>query len=215
MKTIAVIGDIHGCLNQLKKLYEEILKFTDDVYSVGDLIDRGEYSKEAVQFCIDNHIKSVMGNHEYTMLQSLIDDTREKRAWDKEAFRLWMYIGAEKTIESYCKKTKKTLQDFTKELIECGHYDYIKSLPLIREADTCIISHGGLVSGKPDINTLYNRQTPSKLNKLQVIGHTPEPEARYEKGHYVNIDTGCIYWGKISAVIVYEDASCKIISAVL
>ncbi|MFA7361616.1 MAG: metallophosphoesterase [Candidatus Kapaibacterium sp.] len=213
MKTIAVIGDIHGCVKQLIKLYDKILKYTDDVYSVGDLIDRGEYSKEAVQFCIDNQIKPVMGNHEYTMLQSLIDDTREKGARDKEALRLWMYIGADKTIESYCKNTKKKLKDFTKELIECGHYDYIKSLPLSRETDTCIISHGGIVSGKTEINMLYNRQTPSKLNKLQVIGHTPEPEAIYRKGHYVNIDTGCIYWGKLSAVIVSEDASCDIISA--
>ncbi len=215
MKRIAVIGDIHGCLVQLKKLYEEILKYTNDVYSVGDLIDRGEYSKESVQFCIDNHIKPVMGNHEYTMLQCLIDDTRGKNIWDKETLRLWTYIGAEKTIESYCKNTEKTLQDFAKEITDCGHYDYIKSLPLFRETDTCMISHGGIVSGKPETNMLYNRQTPTKLNKLQVIGHTPEPKARYEKGHYVNIDTGCIYWGKLSAVIVSEDASCEIISAAI
>lgn len=210
MKKIAIIGDIHGCLIHLKKLYEKILKYTDEVYSVGDLIDRGEYSKEVVQFCIDNQIKPVMGNHEYTMLHSFKSDT-----WEKEDLRLWMYIGGEKTIKSYCKYTAETLQDFEKELRYTGHFDFIKTLPLIRETDSCVISHGGIISGNPETNVLYNRQTPSKLNKLQVVGHTPEPEAIYEKGHYVNIDTGCIYWGRLSAVIVSEDASCEIISAVI
>ena len=65
---IAVIGDIHGCIHTLEKLYRKLSgeKF---VYSVGDLVDRGKYSKEVVAFAIENGIKTVKGNHEDMMIQ--------------------------------------------------------------------------------------------------------------------------------------------------
>ena len=69
-KKIAIIGDIHGCYYTLKSLYCKITE-TDEVYSVGDLIDRGKYSKEVVQFCMDNNIKPVKGNHEDMMIKAI------------------------------------------------------------------------------------------------------------------------------------------------
>ena len=49
---VAVIGDIHGCFHTLKKLYALILKKYPDipVCAVGDLVDRGKYSYEVVEF---------------------------------------------------------------------------------------------------------------------------------------------------------------------
>ena len=210
MKSIAVIGDIHGCLRQLKELYEKTLKYTDDVYSVGDLIDRGEHVKEVVQFCIDNKIKPVLGNHEYMMLGSI---SEENNFTDRETYYMWMQIGGGMTIRDYCKNGEETLQRFTEELKDSGHYDFIKSLPIKAETETCIITHAGIVTGKPESNALFNRGIPSKLNSFQIFGHTPSPKAIYEKRHYINIDTGCIYWGKLSAVVVNPEASCEIISA--
>jgi serine/threonine protein phosphatase 1 len=70
-KKIAVIGDIHGCIGPLKDIYEKIVKYTNEVYSVGDLIDRGKNSKEVIQFCIDNKISPVKGNHEDMMLKAI------------------------------------------------------------------------------------------------------------------------------------------------
>jgi len=209
MKSIAVIGDIHGCLGHLKKLYEKIVKYTDDVYSVGDLIDRGENIKEVVQFCIDNKIKPVMGNHEYMMLGSI---SEEIKFLDRETYYMWMQIGGGMTIRDYCKGGEETLQRFTEEFKNSGHYDFLRLLPIKTEIETCIITHAGIVTGKPESNVLYNRGKPSKLSKLQIFGHTPSPNVIYEEGHYINIDTGCIYWGKLSAVVVYTDATCEILS---
>jgi hypothetical protein len=210
MKSIAIIGDIHGCLGQLKKLYEKILKYTDDVYSVGDLIDRGEHIKEVVQFCVENKIKPVMGNHEYMMLSSI---SMENNFADRETYYMWMQIGGGMAIRDYCKSGEETLQNFTEELKNIGHYDFLKSLPIKAETETCIITHAGIVTGKPESNALFNRGMPSKLKKLQIFGHTPSTKAIYEKGHFVNIDSGCIYWGRLSAAVVNSDGSCEIISA--
>ena len=54
---IAVIGDIHGCYLTLVELYEQILKKYPDikVYSVGDLVDRGNKSFEVMEFIIENN----------------------------------------------------------------------------------------------------------------------------------------------------------------
>ena len=67
---VGVIGDIHGCYLTLSSLYNELLKYTDEVYSVGDLIDRGKKSREVVDFIIENNIKCIRGNHEDVLLKT-------------------------------------------------------------------------------------------------------------------------------------------------
>ncbi|MEO8666384.1 MAG: metallophosphoesterase, partial [Ignavibacteria bacterium] len=68
--TIAIIGDIHGCYHTLTDIFQH-LKNVKEVYSVGDLIDRGKYSKEVVGFCIENSIRAVKGNHEDMMIRAV------------------------------------------------------------------------------------------------------------------------------------------------
>ena len=212
MHTIAIIGDIHGCLAQLEKLHAKILKHTNEIYSVGDLIDRGDFAKETVQFCIDHEIIPVMGNHEFMMLQSVETEPVEGYVMNSGMFNMWFGNGGDRTIEQYCRNTDVNIHSFAKEITDCGHMEYIKTFPLKVETDTCIISHGGIIPGKPDINALFNRITPSKLNKLQVFGHTPLREARIVRNHYVNIDTGCVYGNKLSAAVVYPDSTVEILS---
>ena len=67
---IAIIGDIHGCYFTLKELYEKIIEHTNEIYSVGDLIDRGNFSRQVIQFCINNDIKPVLGNHDDMLLRA-------------------------------------------------------------------------------------------------------------------------------------------------
>ena len=52
---VAVIGDVHGCYFTLTELYQKIqFKYPEvEVYCVGDLIDRGNYSREVVDFIVD------------------------------------------------------------------------------------------------------------------------------------------------------------------
>ena len=45
------IGDIHGCLHTLKRLIGMLdLRFDDELYFLGDYIDRGPWSKGVIQF---------------------------------------------------------------------------------------------------------------------------------------------------------------------
>jgi serine/threonine protein phosphatase 1 len=63
---VAVIGDVHGCYYTLDTLYKKIKdKYPDiPVYCVGDLVDRGKYSCQTVEYVLENNIQFVLGNHD-------------------------------------------------------------------------------------------------------------------------------------------------------
>jgi hypothetical protein len=65
-----------------------------------------------------------------------------------------------------------------------------------------IISHAGIIEGGDDRSILWNRDSPAHLDELQIFGHTPLDEIKYIKNYYANIDTGCVYKNKLTAVIV-------------
>ena len=54
MKRTIVIGDIHGCFDELSILFEMIsLDKSDTVISCGDIIDKGKFTHQCVKFLFD------------------------------------------------------------------------------------------------------------------------------------------------------------------
>lgn len=211
-KKIAVIGDIHGCCTNLQKLYEKVLARTDEVYSVGDLVDRGSHSKEVVQFCIDNGISPVMGNHEEMLLEAIENFEGKKGQGPEFGPSSWLHNGGSKTISSYTGNRFSKLADFVEAFKQSGHAGFISGLPLQIELDECIITHGGIVTGQTPESCLWNRDEPSVLEKFQVFGHTPNRKAVHKHSHYINIDTGCVFWGTLSAAVI-SSGEVEILSA--
>jgi predicted phosphodiesterase len=70
MSRTIVVGDIHGCYDELIKLLEKVeLTSADRVVSVGDLIAKGPKSKEVLDlFSNDTRFSSVIGNHDLKVL---------------------------------------------------------------------------------------------------------------------------------------------------
>lgn len=62
-----VVGDIHGHFNAFLRLLDSVNydPLNDVIYSVGDIIDRGDKSYETVQFFSEPDTHCIMGNHEY------------------------------------------------------------------------------------------------------------------------------------------------------
>ncbi len=76
-----VVGDIHGMFPHLRVLLEDI-KFdpaTDRVFSVGDLVDRGACSREALDWLELPWFFSCRGNHEQLAVDS--EDSEILEAW--------------------------------------------------------------------------------------------------------------------------------------
>ena len=72
MGRTVVIGDIHGCFDELIDLLELIdLKQNDRVVAVGDLVVKGEKNREVLdRFIDDRRFSSVIGNHDRVLRHS-------------------------------------------------------------------------------------------------------------------------------------------------
>lgn len=196
-----MIGDIHGCIHTLVSLYRKLYG-VDGIYAVGDLIDRGKYSRQVVQFCIDKNIKPVKGNHEDMMVKSVERTDKYFGFLSKDKERYY-FNGGRETQDSY--NSQRVISDFNnfkKEVRSSGHFEYLKNLPLKYEFEKVLISHAGVIGGGDDYTILWNRKKPAFLNKLQIYGHTPLQEIEVQPNYYANIDTGCVYKNKLSAIIV-------------
>jgi serine/threonine protein phosphatase 1 len=71
------IGDIHGCFDSLKELVKNKIQLqkNDKLILLGDYIDRGNKSKEVIDFIIELLEKGydvipLMGNHEAMLLDA-------------------------------------------------------------------------------------------------------------------------------------------------
>lgn len=66
-----IIGDIHGCFDDVQSILKQLNfdKSKDRLFSVGDLIDRGNNSEACLELTLEPWFHSVLGNHE----QMLID----------------------------------------------------------------------------------------------------------------------------------------------
>ncbi len=95
-----VIGDVHGCFHTLQNLIKKLPKKADLIF-VGDLCDRGKYSKEVIDFVMSNNYRCIKGNHETYMVDFLEDvlfNNKEDINWLKKGW------GGKTTVKSYKKE---------------------------------------------------------------------------------------------------------------
>lgn len=219
---IAVIGDIHGCFYTFENLYGEIVKKYPgiEIYCVGDFVDRGNFSREVIDFIIENKIKFTPGNHDYMFYYYMQDP-------ESYLGRAWLYNGAEKTMESYKNLEEKMQQ----------HLELIKNAPLFFNLDECFISHAGISEYykeflpnnfrenldslkdlvyddiSEDFGILWTRDKLLNIGKLQVVGHTRSEEIHFsEQNNVIYIDTSVYTGNKLSAVIVNDNKITDILS---
>ena len=220
MKTTLVIGDIHGCLSTLQALIAKAGP-VDEIISVGDLIDRGPDSFGVIQYCIDNNIKVVLGNHE----QMAIDALEDWLGLDHPYKRMtlfnsdWFSNGGGRAFDSMSDNLQFCL-------------DYFKSLPIYIKTDHIIndlpvvVTHTCLNQYAYDIlnatqddlrrhadSFVWSRSQAGPIAQFfNIYGHTPTDYL----GHTgavpiisktgINLDTGCVYdsadRGKLTAVLL-------------
>lgn len=67
-----VVGDIHGCFTLVREKLDALSfdPLKDRLFSVGDLVDRGAESAEALDWLAYDWFHSVLGNHELMAIQN-------------------------------------------------------------------------------------------------------------------------------------------------
>ena len=74
-----IVGDIHGCFDELQRLLGELdFSDADEVVSVGDLVDRGPQSLEVWDFFRQRpNASAIMGNHERKHVRGILSYSQE------------------------------------------------------------------------------------------------------------------------------------------
>ena len=92
-----VIGDVHGHYDTLNLLLEAIAPNSEDqVYFLGDLIDRGPQSSQVVDFVMRHKYHCILGNHEHMLLETV-----GKGDVNTHQLQGWLYGGGYSTLVSY------------------------------------------------------------------------------------------------------------------
>lgn len=197
MKRLFAIGDIHGCFDSFKDLVESKIQLQKDdkLILLGDYIDRGDSSKEVVDFIIkllENgyDIIPLMGNHEAMLLEAFEDEKNISK---------WIQNGGYETLNSF---ELNSLKD-----IEFAYIKFFKGLRYYYPIDNYLFVHAGFNDDILNPFTDYYSMlwkckdtytNPLLFDKIIVHGHNPIKVAMCEvkvlaENSVIDIDTGCVY----------------------
>jgi len=208
MDNTFVVGDVHGCFYTLQKLLKKLPQDARVIF-VGDLIDRGNYSKEVVEFVKLNNYESIMGNHEALMLEHIEDALlyEKKSQWSNQS-----NFGGHKTVHSY-KNDIETLQkhlEWMRRLpryIEIGYYfiTHAFGLPYYRRRDVTS-SYRALMSNRPSNKKIWGfdwEEGYEYYDIINIYGHAVVEQIQTNKNH-IGIDTGAVYGNRLSAIELHS-----------
>ncbi|MBN2123882.1 MAG: serine/threonine protein phosphatase [Deltaproteobacteria bacterium] len=198
---IFIVGDIHGCLEMLKRMMDRIDwdPDRDRLIFLGDYVDRGENSSGVLDFILDiarssPNVQCLMGNHESIFLDFL-------QGIDYQTFHL---NGGGATLSSYRLHRKS----FDEPLIPQAHVDFLHSLlPWIELRDYYVV-HAGFRPGVPledqqREDLIWIREpfifSDFDFGKPVIFGHTPfaEPLVMENK---IGLDTGAVFGNKLTCL---------------
>lgn len=217
-----LIGDVHGCCDELEALLqalgyrqEQPLLYRHpqgrQAFFVGDLVDRGPRNLDALQLAYHmvqaGHALMVPGNHEQKFLRYL------------SGKKVKLNHGLEKTVAEFEALTAEQQAEFKACMMP--FLDALVS-HFVLDHGRLVVAHAGMkeafqgrASGRVRSFALYGETTgevdsfglPVRLDWAQayrgealvVYGHVPVPEAEFVN-NTIDIDTGCVFGGKLTAL---------------
>jgi hypothetical protein len=234
MKTI-VVGDIHGCLDELKALVYKVgyRKGVDRFISCGDIVDRGPNSPGCVKYLMEIGAEAVLGNH------------------DSKLLRRWEHTDRANADPSYYSPMRPSSdQEATIHSLTRTEREWLRSLPCMIQLPEyrAAVVHAGMLPG-----VSIDRQNDRVLTMVRFVDNTtgkmvgmkmpgfeqPENSTMWCDlwdgpcdvifGHCIfdldkiymgqrrpdgprcfGIDTGCVFGGHLTALVLQEDGDHKV-----
>jgi protein phosphatase len=216
-----IVGDIHGCYDELLHLFEQLGYVERDgvfmhplgrkLVFVGDLTDRGPKSIPVLQLVTklveENRAYYVPGNHCDKLYRLFLGRNVQ------------VTHGLETTVAELARLSPKTKEKIKKDFI---HLYETSPLYLVLDRGKLIVSHAGIrhdlieknnnavrtfclygdITGEKDATGFPIRRDWAqdyKGDSWIVYGHSPVKQPRFIN-QTVNIDTGCVFGGHLTGL---------------
>ncbi|RZK71456.1 MAG: metallophosphoesterase, partial [Pedobacter sp.] len=192
MNRVFVIGDIHGCYDELIALLEKVAFDDEDfLVALGDIVDRGNKSKEVYHFFKDRANAVVLiGNHERKHINGVLSYAQEivklQLGDEYDDFLKWL-------------KGKPYYYELAEAIVVHAAYEDGK-VPSIQKEEVL----SGATSGQRYLNERY---PPSGLwndhyrgEKMIVYGHQVVGDFPKTINNTIGIDTGACNGGFLTAL---------------
>lgn len=236
-----IIGDVHGCLDELKELITKLsINSSDTLYFIGDLIDRGPDSSGVVKYvhslATQYNLILILGNHEEKFLRYVIQK-KSKKILIKNSSKIAEFELLLKNID---------LEDL--KFLSNSYINYN-----IKSFDICLL-HGGIPKNNR-IDLTFNNKYSHELLKsdrhfelifktryldenglfvsadnndsnrvfwadlydgrygMVIFGHHAMlSDKPFEFKNAINVDTGCVFGGYLSACVINQNSNYEFIS---
>lgn len=210
MGRTVVIGDVHGCREELVALLDACtLEPEDAVVFVGDVISKGPDSHGVVELARSLKARGVRGNHDEALLCA-----RQASRKLPTTKLLWNDLNAEQ---------RAAAESLTEEdwawLTDLPYYVHLPEM-------NAVVVHAGLAPGVP-----LEQQRPEHMLRMRSIRADGSVSNRIEDGvpwaslwpgpdevvfghdavrglqryaHATGLDTGCVYGGRLTGYVLPE-----------
>lgn len=226
---VAVIGDIHGQVEQLGRILEQLRQLPNYekrwIVLIGDLVDRGPDPKGAIDLLCDlmvHHPRTtvISGNHELAMSAALgLVKTPDYSDWSGR----WVdHYGCETTFRSYGVEPGEL--DALREALPSDHREFLANVPWCVEHSQFFFVHSGLDPNSPfevqrqilkardfTLNrppwlcskSLPFEEPPQDCGQVVVSGHVKVPQVKLGRRRIL-VDTTGGEGGSLSCVLLPE-----------
>lgn len=220
---VYAVGDVHGCLDLLLALEEQIVRDAARIpgpkliIMLGDYVDRGPDSAGVIEHLLQRPPEGfervcLAGNHETAMLDFL--EGRIERAD-------WVRLGGDATLFSYGVDHARLASlgngarddAMIRALVPDAHLAFLRTLPVVVESADYVFVHAGIWPELPldqqsdrDLTTMRYKVDAKAhlLDRFVVHGHTPVTTPQLV-GKRLDIDTGAYFSGRLTAVRIWRD----------
>lgn len=226
---VLIIGDVHGCLTELKLLIEKAIHQHNEGFEnfraivlVGDLVNKGPQSAEVVKFVRwqqqNNHnMFTVRGNHDDRALAAALGDEecarKSKYDWVKEGLSDqdidWLAETPYTiTIPSRLLQQSQGSEHETKHDQDAivVHAGLIPNISLNDQQTKTMTTIRDLISTSDKIDGQETKESIAKAWKgpeLVIFGHDAKRGLQQEK-YAIGLDTGCVYGKQLTGIILPE-----------
>ena len=232
-ESLDIVGDVHGCLEELLELmaalgYRVERQAADFAVTppqgrklafAGDLVNRGPATVDVLRLSMNmtraGQAFCVAGNHDLSLLKALTDGTQPVAPFLAQSME---QLGREP------KEFRAQAADFLAELPIYSLFDGgklaiahagLKEWMLGRSsAEVSQFALLGETTGQRDefgVPIRSNWAADYRGKTLVVYGHTPVAEPLWQN-NTVNIDTGCVYGGRLTALRYPEQETVSVLA---